>query len=137
MARVRSYRAGVTSLRRLARRFPALAAAAVLAALLLRLVVPAGFMPVVEHGRLTIALCSGAGPMTAMPGHGHHQPPATAAKSCAFADLAVPAIGGADPIQLAAALRFVLALGLVLALVLPVVAPARLRPPLRGPPLPS
>ena len=54
---------------------------------------------------------------------------------CPYGALGFAALGGADPIQLAAALAFVLTLGFA-ALVVP--APrtiAHLRPPLRGPPL--
>lgn len=135
---------------------PLLAAAILLAALLLRLFVPAGFMPVVENGRLTLVVCSGYGPVPAppmehgatyaMPGmahhaepqhHGsdHHPPEHQVQSPCAFADLALPVIGGADPIQLAAALLFILAAALLLHAQLPPPAARHLRPPLRGPPL--
>jgi hypothetical protein len=114
-----------------------LALAVGLAALALRLAVPAGFMPVSDHGRYVLAPCAGAGPesaeaMGAMhPGEGGAQ----AGASCAFADLSLPAIGGAGaaPVEAPAAFAavaapFVLALG-------PQRAEVRLRPPLRGPPL--
>jgi hypothetical protein len=133
----------VTRLRALALRFPAMAALVVAAALLLRVAVPAGFMPVVEDGRFTVLICSGAGPVkavAAMPGMDHathHRGEAEPPKSCAFSDLSLQALGGADPIQLADAIRYAFAAALVLATALPVVAAAHLRPPLRGPPVPA
>lgn len=116
-----------------------LAFALIAAALLVRVCVPAGLMPVSDHdGMLRLAFCSGYGPMPAMdvaiPGMKHHPDEAQAQSPCAFADLALVAIGGADPIQLAALLLFVLATGLAIALPLPPRAPSRLRPPLRAPP---
>lgn len=130
-------------------RYPHLVAALVLAALAMRVIVPAGFMPVFDHGRVTLALCSGFAPApvaapahAAMPGMSHHagmdhdkgeKPPSP----CAFADLALPVLGGADPVQLAIAILYILATALLL-LVAPVVRTApRLRPPLRAPPLPA
>ncbi|HEX8124553.1 MAG TPA: hypothetical protein VF548_03125 [Allosphingosinicella sp.] len=128
-------------------RHPVLALAIGLAALLLRLAVPAGYMPVAGQGGLALTLCPGGGPLAAaagsdhgdpsMPGPDHGGDPSGSARSCAFADLAVPAIGGADPLQLAAALIFLMAAGLVPASPLPPRAALRLRPPLRGPPLPA
>lgn len=108
------------------------------AALLLRLLVPAGFMPVVDHGRVTLAVCSGYGPVVAKPMHhgGSHSMPAHETQSpCAFADLALPVLGGADPILLGEALAFVAVLALLLAVTTTPRRPSRLRPPLRAPPL--
>lgn len=133
----------MTGLRRLLRSHRALAAFVVAAALALRLLVPAGFMPTMEGGRLVISICSGFGPAKTMEmtgathaGMEHHgNPDGDRAQSpCAFADLALPVIGGMDPIQLAAAIVFVMAAGLVLATALPPRLSGRLRPPLRGPP---
>jgi hypothetical protein len=131
----------VTRFRALSRRYPLLAALLMAAALLLRVAVPAGFMPVVEEGRFTVLICSGTGParmQVAMPGmaHGQHdtaEPP----KSCAFSDLSLQALGGADPVQLAAAILYAFVAALLLAAALPVRPSAHLRPPLRGPPLPA
>lgn len=116
-----------------------------LAGLLLRLAVPAGFMPVLDHGRLALAPCAGSGPIVAPPSHpatdsgaAHHDDSGPKAESgCAFADLSLPAIGGADPVLPAVALVFTLATGLFLVVALQASAALRLRPPLRGPPLPS
>lgn len=117
-----------------------LAFALIAAALLVRVCVPAGFMPVAaQDGTLRLAFCSGYGPMpaidVAIPGMKHHSSDAQMQSSCAFADLAMVAIGGADSIQLAALLLFVLASGRAAGLPPSPRAPARLRPPLRAPPL--
>lgn len=132
------------------------------AALVLKLLVPTGYMIAVDHGRLAIVECPGEvqrpapAAAAATPGdmadHGqmaHHAAMPDHAKPdhhdrsddhgwpkmpCAFAGLSAAALGAVDPIQLAALIAFVLAIGLAPA-VLP--APARavyLRPPLRGPP---
>ena len=113
---------------------------------MLRLAVPAGFMPVLHHGQLSLTICSGYGTAAAQPagmasptpGVEHHDEgkPGTDG-SCAFADLAQPVIGGADAVQLAAALLFIVAAALFFAAVPPPRAGLRLRPPLRGPPLPT
>ncbi len=125
---------------------PLLALAIALATLGLRLAVPAGYMPVVDHGRLTLAICSGSGPVASAPSHqttsstagtSHHDEDRPKAESgCAFADLALPVIGGANSVQLTAALAFIVSTGLFPATVSPAGAALRLRPPLRGPPLP-
>jgi hypothetical protein len=126
-----------------------LAALLVAAALLVRLAVPAGFMPV-PGGGFAITICTGYGPLspttTAMPDAPHAMPDmhhqdvgedggSVVSSPCAFADLAMPALSAADPVLLAAALLFVLAAALARAPDLPVRAFPRLRPPLRGPPL--
>lgn len=117
---------------------PWLALAIGLAALMLRLAVPAGFMPVVHHGQLGLAICSGYGNAAAGPDHAMGSPDKPKADgSCAFADLALPLIGGADPVQLGAALLFIMAAALFFAALLPPRAGLRLRPPLRGPPIPA
>lgn len=119
---------------------PWLIVAAGLAALCLRVLTPPGFMPVVEPQRIEVLVCHGAGAAPAsvrleVPANPAYPAGEDAAERCAFADLAMPLLGAVDPILLAAALAFVLALGLR---ALP--APAlrehpRLRPPLRGPPV--
>ena len=113
------------------------------ATLVLRLLVPTGYMIANEHGRLAIELCSGVAPQSmamAMPGmhggmpdhgkkdHGKAEMP------CAFSGLSAASLGAVDAVQLAGLVAFIMAVGLCPA-VLP--APARrtyLRPPLRGPP---
>ena len=116
---------------------PALAASILAAAMLLRVLVPVGFMPVVEHGRIALVVCPGvtrAAP--AMAGMAHHgDDAATAADGCAFADLSLPVLPGADPALLAAAILFLIVTARLLAHAPPPHAAPRLRPPLRGPPI--
>lgn len=123
------------------------------AALLMKLLVPTGFMIATDHGRLSIVVCPGtvpskpgAAPMVmgdhaAMADHagsgrddapGDHGEPEL---PCAFAGLSAASLGAVDPVQLAALVAFVMGLGLA-ALPLPSL-PRRqhLRPPLRGPPV--
>ena len=108
------------------------------AALLLRIVVPAGFMPVLDQSRMVVGVCNGMGAskmVIEIPGLEHKTPSNEAQKSCAFSDLSLPSLAGTDPILAAALALFILALGLSFSLQLPPAAPVRLRPPLRGPPL--
>lgn len=125
---------------------PLLAVAIGLAGLILRLAVPAGFMPVLQHGQLTLTICSGstaaaqpvhrtASPLPVTEHHDQTEPAADG--SCAFGDLAVPLTGGADSVQLTAALLFIIAAALFFGTLLSPRAALRLRPPLRGPPLPT
>ena len=114
------------------------------ATLLLKLLVPTGYMIGSDHGHLAITICSGTAPaamtmdVPAMHGdmadHGKSNDHGKAEMPCAFSGLSFAVLGAIDPIQLAALIVFVLALGLA-ATILP--APSRptyLRPPLRGPP---
>lgn len=110
---------------------------------MLKLLVPTGYMIDSSHGRITVTICSGTGPATMtmeMPGMDHSMPDhgkkdsGKAEMPCAFAGLSAAMTGAIDPVQLAALIAFVMALGLV-AVILPAPArPAHLRPPLRGPP---
>ena len=129
-----------------------LAALLLAAALLLKLVVPTGYMIASDHGRLSIIVCPGMTPQPApmaMTGMDHgmahnmampHDPgkPAEHGKAempCAFAGLSAQALGAADIVLLAIALAVVAAMALRGR---PTVAPRdapRLRPPSRGPPL--
>ena len=117
--------------------------------LLLKLLVPTGYMIGNDQGRLSIIVCSGTVPAPqpmAMHGdmsahgaehatdHGKSGDDGKAEMPCAFAGLSAAALGAIDPIQFAALMAFIVALGLVLA-ELPVAArPIWLQPPLRGPP---
>ena len=114
------------------------------AALLLKLLVPTGYMIGSEHGRITIELCSGVAPRAvtmAMPGmhadmpdHGKSQNHGKAEMPCAFAGLSVATLGAIDPVQLVALIAFVMAIGLSPAVQPATVRRGYLRPPLRGPP---
>ncbi len=127
--------------RALLRRHPAMLAALLFCTLLIRALVPAGYMPEVAGGTITLTLCSGTMPAepttVAMPGMHHgsgHDGKTKAEQPCAFAGLTAPALGSADALLLLAALAFAFLLALApQPLSLP--APAHLRPPLRAPPL--
>jgi hypothetical protein len=124
------------------RNHPWLAAALVALVLAMKIVVPGGFMPAAQSGKLVILVCSGLGmePVAVDIGGKPAKPDGatrTAAQPCVFAALADLWLPGADPVQLRAALLFILALGFA-AISAPALARlSRLRPPLRGPPLPA
>ncbi|KQN94313.1 hypothetical protein ASE95_05625 [Sphingomonas sp. Leaf231] len=117
------------------------------AALLMKLIVPAGYMIGNDHSSFTIMVCPGTATttvdddMAAM----HHDAPDRGAPTdhgkvdmpCAYAGLSAQVLGAVDPVMLVAALAVVAGMALRTRprALLPV-APY-LRPPLRGPPLPS
>lgn len=129
--------------RSLLMRYPAIAAALLLSALLARVLVPAGFMPVASGGTVTLQPCPGTMPATPAPmagmhhGGAKHEAPAKAEQPCAFAGLAAPALGPADGVLLATAPAFVFLVAVLGSMPTPPVPPAHLRPPLRAPPLPA
>lgn len=134
-------------LRALTRSHARLTLALLVLALAMKALVPAGFMLSATGERfLTVTICADASgaaktmqiaiPAKDAAGGGHAE---TADKDspCAFSGLGHAAIGGADPALLLAAIAFILLVGL---------APLRaaiardipfLRPPLRGPPVPT
>lgn len=134
----------VTALRRIVYRHRWLAALLVAVSLALKVLVPAGFMPVVaKNGTITVQICSGTamGPMTmetAIPGlppkHDDRAPASKAEMPCAFAGLAMPMLAGTDAQLLALALAFVMALAIYFVAIPPLRHETHLRPPLRGPP---
>lgn len=131
----------MTSFRNLLLRHRALAAWLIAAALLMKALVPGGFMPVVSAGSITIELCSGFGPekMTmAMPGMadhgGKHDQSGKGEMPCGFGGHAPPAFSTVDPILLALAIIFVTATVFRIALASAARTPAFLRPQSRGPP---
>lgn len=142
----------MTAIRRLLLDHRTLALWLAMAALTVKLLVPAGFMVGVADGRVALQICSGFGPVVVAPvaDHAmadHHDmtgPGMTGHDGtehagiempCPFAALAHGAVAVADAILLASAIAFVLALGFAA-----IVRPAArrvpfLRPPLRGPPI--
>ena len=123
----------------------ATAALVIAFALLMRVLVPAGFMPVVDHGAITIVLCSGNGPQVmqttastmTMAHAGHHPGEEHQGKSdspCVFSGLTAPAVSGADALLLVVAILFVMLRAVRTPVRLPAAPSLRLRPPLRGPP---
>lgn len=119
------------------------------ATLLLKLLVPTGYMIDDDHGTLTITVCSGVAPRTVtmempgmhgdMPDHGKSKDhggsnQGKAEMPCAFSGLSAAALGAIDPIQLAALIAFIMAMGIIGLAPPPPLTPPYLRPPLRGPP---
>lgn len=125
-----------------------IAALICVAALMLRLLIPTGYMVSNDHGRIAITICSGIagqqpsmmmdmpGMDHAMPGEGKSKEHGKAEMPCAFSALSAQVLGGADPVLLIAALVVVAAMALRASPRSFVPAAAYLRPPLRGPPLP-
>lgn len=113
------------------------------AAMLLRLLVPNGFMLDRADGVVALELCSGTGPMlmggpaAAMPMHHHDGKAAKADMPCAFSGVAADALGGIDPILYVALVAFVMAVARAAVMRPALVRRTHLRPPLRGPPLRS
>ena len=110
----------------------------VVLALLIKALVPAGYMLGDKAGHvLTVTICGDASGQTLtkqieVPGeNGVH---AKAEVKCVWGLLAMVALGGADVVLLAAALAFILALGIAASRPAPPSRSAHLRPPLRGPP---
>ena len=114
------------------------------ATLLLKLLVPTGYMIAGDHGRLSIVVCSGTASgatTTEMPlmhgdmaDHGRSKDHGKAEMPCAFSGLSAATLGAIDPIQLAVLIAFVMAVGLAGSVPPPPPVRAYLRPPLRGPP---
>jgi len=114
------------------------------ATLLLKLLVPTGYMIESASGHIAITICSGFSPATTMmdmpemqgemPDHGKSTDHGRAEMPCAFSGLSAAMTGAIDPIQLAALIVFILALGLITRILPAPSQSAYLRPPLRGPP---
>lgn len=128
------------ALRRLLLNHRALSAWVIAFALLMKLLVPAGFMPVVAGGTISIEICSGTAPakmMMAMPGMAHHQDKSGhhgKEMPCAFSGLTAPSLAAADPLLPTLAIAIIVATVFGVATPSVARAPAYLRPPLRGPP---
>ena len=110
-------------------------------ALLMRMAVPAGYMPMFSGGTVTIELCSGHGPMRtamAMPGMADHRDKKSehgkGELPCGFSGLSTPSLAGATAILLALAIAFIIATVFLAVPPRRVALPTYLRPPLRGPP---
>lgn len=116
------------------------------AVLLLKLLVPTGYMIAADGGRLAITICSGTTPSAApttmtmpgmhgtMPDHGKTKEHGKAEMPCAFSGLSAAALRAIDPIQLAALIALILALGITITMLPAPSQAVYLRPPLRGPP---
>lgn len=112
-------------------------------ALAMKALVPGGYMLGAQSQVITVSICADSSgthltrEIVVPRQSGSQDTTSQHAKSgpCAFGALAMAGLAGADPILLALALAFILAIGLA-----PLAAPAfqaraHLRPPLRGPPL--
>jgi hypothetical protein len=136
----------VAALRRLLLNHRQLAAWVLACALVMKILVPAGFMPVVSGGHVTIEICGGIAPaqtvMTpmramAMPGMAHHSGKSDHQERempCAFSGLSAPSLAAVDPVLLAIAIAFIVGLVRHVRTAVPIAAQPYLRPPLRGPP---
>lgn len=114
-----------------------LLALVVLTALSLRMLIPAGYMVRTAPDRIAVSLCTAHGTDTIYIERGpssQDRQGEDAAKRCAFGDLAVPGLPAVPPLELAAALAFILALWLAQVAPLRLTQAGYLRPPLRGPP---
>lgn len=116
------------------------AAALIALALAMKLAVPTGFMPVERAGTIVVMVCTGMGQQQVeidVPGMPVKEDGATraAGQPCAFAGLGMDMMPGVDPVLLAGALAFILALGFAAVAVLRVDRVRHLWPPMRGPPL--
>ena len=143
----RARRRDVLSIRTLIPRRPFLLAGLLACTLLLKLLVPFGYMPVASGGGIAIVLCPGvveAVEQPAMAGmhHGNAESDgaggaghAKADMPCAFAGLGAPAIAAADTVLLAAAIAFVTLRAIRARIAAPPLIRTRLRPPLRAPPV--
>lgn len=111
-------------------------------AMMMKLLIPSGFMPAFDHGRVIISICTGTGPMKmvmTIPGAKHDVPDQDdhhkSEHPCPFSSLAAHSLAATDPVLLALAILFAMAL-----MMFPMAPPllrgsAHLRPPLRGPPV--
>lgn len=131
----------MTSLRHHLLRHSWLGLCLVVVALLMRIAVPAGYMPTFSGNSITVEICSGYGPMKMtmdiLGRAGHNDKKSDQSKGempCAFSALAAPSLAGADPILLALAVAFIIATMLRMAPPVRVTLPSYLRPPPRGPP---
>lgn len=108
----------------------------------MKLIVPAGFMPVISAHSITIQLCDGYGAPMAMAGdmadghddHDGHHKPDKAQAPCAFALLSAPTLAVTDLALLTAAIAFIIATTFRATPAFVVQCGAYLRPPSQGPP---
>ncbi len=129
----------MTALRALLQARCHLALALIALALAVRILVPAGMMPGSGDRVLAVQICADASGLPksqvlVIPGQLAPHEDNSAKGTCAFAGLAAPALAGADPVLLAMALAFILAIGLALAAPALPARFARFQPPTRGPP---
>lgn len=136
----------MTHMRLFLARHPQWIIASLLLCLMMKAMIPAGFMLSLSSGTvLTVTICSEttgglrsmkmAIPNSADDPANHDGKAGQEQGHCAFSGLGQVALGGTDVVLLVAALAFILLRGLAPVLQLPVRRAPYLRPPLRGPPL--
>ena len=130
----------VIAMRHLIRHHRHLAALVLALALLLKVVVPSGFMVSSTTGSVAIVICDGHGPMTAsatmadMHHRGEKQNHQGGDSPCAFSGLTAPVLSSTDPAILVITIAFILVMAEHLVAPTKPTPPPFLRPPLRGPP---
>lgn len=117
-----------------------LAALLMALALCMKLLVPGGYM-IGGSGTtvLTVTICADASgaqqtKQIVVPHSGQQDDSAKSSADCPYGGLAMPGLACADPLLLALALAFILALGFASARPAPTGRLSHVRPPLRGPP---
>lgn len=111
---------------------------AALFAMCLRLMAPAGWMPVATGDGVMFTLCSGSGSQQVALGKDSQTGPDTGAAhqgTCAFNSMGTPALPDLPPAVALVVFAVFVALGLAATPLVCVPAIGWLRPPLRGPPL--
>ncbi|WP_226017871.1 hypothetical protein [Novosphingobium sp. FKTRR1] len=121
-----------------------LALLVIAAALCVKALVPAGYMPGSDTRTITVQVCADSighvfskQIVVGQTGKAAGTDKSATSGHCAFSALGQAALGGADPLQLALALLFIVAAALA---PLRTISPRRNRhhrPPLRGPPTPA
>ncbi|MFN3864974.1 MAG: DUF2946 family protein [Erythrobacter sp.] len=134
----------MSSLRAFSRRYAQFTLVLVVLILAVKALVPAGYMVSRSGGRfLTVTICADASGtpkqmQIAIPDRNDagsdHGKAADKGQPCAFSGLGHAALGGTDPLLLAAALAFILLIGFAPRPALPARDTPFVRPPLRGPP---
>lgn len=124
-------------------RHRALVALTLTLALLAKMLIPGGYMPMVEHNAIRIMVCPGtqdASLTATMPGMTHHDGKhghtAGHDMPCGFSGLTLTATSAADPVVLALAVAFAMMLAAWRIAPILVQRSSSLRPPPRGPPIP-
>ena len=105
-----------------------------IAVLWTKALMPAGYMiGTSTSSEITIQLCEGGSRTLLLPGKSDHSGQQAKA-DCPYAGAAIQGLTGAEPLLLALALAFIIALGFAPVRHVARKARSRLRPPLRGPP---
>ncbi|MCH4151357.1 MAG: hypothetical protein LKF30_05345 [Sphingobium sp.] len=129
----------MTALRALLRDYRTLALLLLGCALLVKAIVPQGYMVGGADRQISVQLCldgiTHKSVTVSIPGKGSEKDKPAANEHCAFTSLSMTALGGADAPLLALALAFILATGFAPLYRVLHGATGQIRPPLRGPPL--